>query len=317
MQWRMLIWLFGTVLAMVAVSAAADSNDGSTQYLCVGDFSCYGSAVKYSVALLQSAECSFNALGYTSGSYFQVPFDSSRKLVLNISVDWRQQAPPTPTTDTGERVLYFDYEYVVIDFTSSAVVSNILQVQPIAVNDSQSASSFFALHETQQDRRRVDIFHVYQDGRGQAQPGVAHWPVILVQLLSRNVSWGEEQLLTWNPTAWSPMTLSCECQRLPWSNKENDDSCKDVRYCYLSPFYVDQQGMCSVHQTKAFPNMSKASQMKFRIIGGFVLLAGACLGVLLFCHCRRGRNSNPNPNNASQIGLCSKYNARHGDSRDS
>jgi hypothetical protein len=42
MQWRMLIWLFGTVLAMVAVSAAADSNDGSTQYLCVGDFSCYG-----------------------------------------------------------------------------------------------------------------------------------------------------------------------------------------------------------------------------------------------------------------------------------
>jgi hypothetical protein len=297
MRWRLLIWLVGTVLVIVSVAVVADSNDASYQYLCVGDFSCYGSAIKFSVALLQSTECSFDALGYTGGSYsyFQVAYYESFSLTVNISIDWREQSQPTsnPTAATSELPLQFDYEYVVINFTSGAVVSNLFQVQPSAVDDSQSVSSYFTLDKTTQGRQRVDIFHVYQYGRRQAQPGVVYWPVILVQQVVRNATWNEEQISTWDPTTWDAFTSSCYCQLLPWYDRDDDTSCTDVRYCHVSPFYLDQQGMCSAQQTQAAPTMPKASQTTFRVIIGLVLLAGVCWCALLFCRGKNGRTSNP------------------------
>jgi hypothetical protein len=291
---RPLTWLVGSVLILAGVAVVkAASNDASYQYLCVGDFSCYGSAVKYSVALSQSTECTFDTLGYTGGSYsyFQVAYYGSFPITVNISIDWREQS--SSTAESSEPPLQFDYEYVVVNFTSSAVVSNILQVQPSAVDDSQSTSSYFTL-ETWQGRQRVDIFHVYQYGRRQAQPGVVYWPVIMVQQVTRNATWDDVQVLTWDPTAWDAFTFSCDCQLRPWY----DTSCNDVRYCHLSPFYLDQHGMCSAQKTQAVPTMPKASQTKFRVLlSGLVLLAGVCWCALLFCRGKNGKISNPTMHN--------------------
>jgi hypothetical protein len=296
MRLRSLIWLVGTVLMLVA-AAAANSKDASYQYLCVGDFSCYGSAVKYSVALSQSTECSFDTFGYnglnTGGSYSfgGTPFSVSFPITVNISIDWREQA--SSTAKTSEPPLQFDYEYVAINFTSSAVISNILQVQPSAVDDSQSTSSYFTLDETWQGLQRVDIFHAYQYGRRQAQPGVVYWPVMLVQLVTRNATWDEELVSTWDPTTWDALMFSCDCQLWPWFDRDDDTSCNDLRYCHLSPFYLDQQGVCSAQQTHAVPILSEASQTKFRVISGLLLLAGVCWYALLFCRGKRETLSNP------------------------
>jgi hypothetical protein len=332
MRW-LLIWLFGSVLVTIVAVAAPAEQSETYQYLCIGDFSCYGSAVKYSFALLQSTECSREALGFTapSGSYsysfFQVPFNMSLPVVVNISIDWREQIPPTstPTVETTERsLLHFDYEYVAINFTSGAVVSNMLQVQPNAVNDSQSVSSYFTLDETRevffigneqvlQDRQRVDIFHAYQHGRRRAQPGVSYSPVLLVQLMAGNATgaWDQDQFLTWDPTAWEPITYNCNCQLLPWTDTRADryngisnTSCSEGDSCQVDFFYLDQQGKCSAQQTQVVPSIdkiSKESKAAIGVISGLVLLVGVCWSMLLLYRLgKHGRISNPN--HASQIG---------------
>jgi hypothetical protein len=308
---RRLVWLVGTVLVIVAAAAAvavsSDASYQSLQVLCVGDFSCYGSAVKYSVALLQSTMCSLDALGltgyHTEGSIRirAIPFYASFPITVNISIDWREQSQPTSTltADTSERVLPFDYEYVMINFTSGAVNSNIHQVQPSAVSDSKSTSSYFTLDETWQGEQRVDIFHAYQYGRHQSQPGVVYWPVVLVQLVTRNATWDEEQVSAWDPTTWDAVRFSCHCQLRPWFDGDDDTSCNDARYCHLSPFWLDQQGMCRVHETQAVPAMPKT----FRVLTGLAMLAGVCWCAVLFSRGKRGKTCNPN--NRSLMEPCS------------
>jgi hypothetical protein len=251
MVWR-LIWLVCTVGALATVS------DVEQQYLCIGNFACYGPFLTFSVALLQSTECSWETFGVPAGNMLQMSLDKDYPATVNISIDWREQSQSTSTAETSERLSQFNYDYVVINFTANAIVSNLLQVQPSAVNDSQSLASFYSFDDTQPERQVVNIFHVYQHGQ-QFQLVVPYHPVRVVLLQAPNAT--KRNLATWEPAAWQPMTYNCKCQVL-WSiDKDNDVSCNDqVQYCQQFLYYVDQQGVCTTDKpSELVPSASSSA----------------------------------------------------------